>query len=72
MVEGFHKNTARYIDLFAQVADEVMPKRQKAVNPDDVHNNLGRSSGSNSRTYCENSAKITSRCKTLLYCRKMK
>jgi hypothetical protein len=43
MMEGFRKNTARYIDLFSQVADELIPKRQAAINPDDVDLALFRS-----------------------------
>lgn len=51
MLEGFKKNTARYIDLFSQVADELMPKRQKAVNPDDVTITSLRNTGTSSKTY---------------------
>lgn len=50
MVEGFTRNTSRYLDLFAQVADEVMPKRQKPVDPDEVLSVLVRSSGTGWRT----------------------
>ena len=36
MVEAFKTNTAKYLEYFAQAAEELMPKRQKPVNPDDV------------------------------------
>ena len=36
MVQLFKKNTGRYIDMFTQVADELIPKRTKPINVDDV------------------------------------
>lgn len=57
MVEGFKRNTARYIELFTQVTDELMPKRQKTINPDDVLPFLSRNSASSSRTFSENNGR---------------
>ena len=51
MVEGFKKNTARYIDFFSQIAEELIPNRQKLVTPDDVTLLLLRSTAINLKTY---------------------
>ena len=59
MVEGFRKNTARYIDIFAHIADEIMPKRMKPVDPDEVLLSLFRSSVTNLRTYSESKEEKT-------------
>jgi hypothetical protein len=50
MVEGFRKNTARYLELFSQVAEEVMPKRYKPIDADDVLLPPLRNSGTSLRT----------------------
>lgn len=51
MVEGFRKNTSRYIDMFNQVAEEIMPKREKPIDPDEVPPPPLRNSGTNSRIF---------------------
>ena len=59
MVEGFRKNTSRYIDLFAQVADEIMPKRQKPIDPDEVPLTLFRNFDTDLKTFSKSKGKIT-------------
>lgn len=36
MVQYFKLNTKLYINLFSQLASELMPKRNKPANPEDV------------------------------------
>jgi hypothetical protein len=36
MVRGFKANTKRYINIFSQIIDKIMPKKNKLINPDDV------------------------------------
>jgi hypothetical protein len=40
MVRGFKTNTKRYVNIFSQVIDKIMPKKNKQINPDDVQNLL--------------------------------
>lgn len=58
MVEGFKKNTARYIDMFTQVTEELMPKRQKAVNPDDVNTKIFRNTNIDLKIYLSSRGEI--------------
>ena len=51
MLEGFRQNTSRYLDFFAQVAEEILPKRQKQVDPDEVVFFLFRNSDTNLKIY---------------------
>lgn len=36
MVAGFKQNTKRYVSMFTDIAAELMPKRNKISEPDDV------------------------------------
>jgi len=72
MVEGFKKNTARYIDIFSQVAEELMPKRQKAVNPDDVPIMILRNTDTSLKTYSSSRGGIILKCMRLTCLTKMK
>ena len=63
MVEGFRKNTSRYIDLFSQVAEEIMPKRQKPVDPDEVVLLLFRNLGIGLKIFSKNKEETISNLK---------
>lgn len=71
MVEGLRKNTARYIDLFSQVAEELMPKRQKPINPDDVSIFRFRNSDSSSKIFSKSRGRTIWICKILQCYKKM-
>lgn len=71
MVEGLRRNTARYIDLFSQVAEELMPKRQKPINPDDVRILRLRNSDSSSKIFSKNRGRTIWICKILQCYKKM-
>jgi len=47
----FKTNTARYIDIFSEIADELMPIRLKQVDPDEVFKVVFRKLELNSKTF---------------------
>jgi hypothetical protein len=47
----FKNNTARYISIFGEIAEELMPGRLKQVDPDEVLQVLLRKSESDSKTF---------------------
>lgn len=65
MVEQIKSNTMRYILLFSEAIDEMMPPRAKPISPEDVLTSWLRILGLGSRTSSTSSAETTWRAKTM-------
>ena len=51
IVELLRTNTKRYIEIFAELAEQLMPKRQKPYDPEDVSFGGLRKFGTNSKIF---------------------
>jgi hypothetical protein len=50
ILESLRTNTKRYVEIFTDIAEQLMPKRQKPINAEDVTPTPFRKSASSSRT----------------------